>query len=103
MLKIINYEAKKKKQEKEKERKTEADKNECHKEGEMEKVFNERTQQQKEGGRRGRREGERSSSVHAPFPMQRGLLPGGTQTLSPCPALYSHGYCSQINLAGYPV
>lgn len=51
----------------------------------------------------GGREGERGSSVHAPLPMQRGLFPGGTRTLSPCPALYSPGYCSQINLASYPV
>lgn len=49
------------------------------------KVFDERTQQQKKGG-------EDSSSVHAPLPTQRGLLPGGTHTLSPCPALYSPGY-----------
>ena len=59
--------------------------------------------EQKEGGRRGGKEGGRGSTVHAPLPMQRGLLPGGTQTLSPCPALYSPGYCSQINLACYPV
>lgn len=97
MLKI-NYEEK---NGNEKERKTEADretdKSESHKEVEMEKVFDGWTQQQKERGRRG----GRSSSVHAPLPMQRGLLPGGTQTLSPCPALYSPGYCSQINLASY--
>lgn len=103
MLKI-NYEEK---NGNEKERKTEADretdKSESHKEVEMEKVFDGWTQQQKERGRRGGREGGRSSSVHAPLPMQRGLLPGGTQTLSPCPALYSPGYCSQINLASYPM
>lgn len=27
---------------------------------------------------------------------------GGLRTLSPCPALYSPGYCSQINAASYP-
>lgn len=43
--------------------------------------------------RRGREGGGRSDgsiSVGAPLPRQRGLSPpGGTQTLSPCPALYS--------------
>ena len=71
---------------------------ECHEEGEMEKVFDGRSRRREEEG-----EGGRGSTVHAPLPMQRGLLPGGTQTLSPCPALYSPGYCSQINLACYPV
>lgn len=60
-------------------------------------------ERKEERGRGRERESERSS-VHAPLPTQRGLLPGGgTQTLSPCPALYSRGNCSQINLAGYPV
>lgn len=58
MLKITNYEAIK--EENEKKRKTGADRERCEyqKEGEMEKVFDGRTQQQKEGGREGGRETE---------------------------------------------
>lgn len=56
-----------------------------------------------EVGRQEGKEGESNSSVQASLPAQRGLLPAGTQTLSPCPALYSHGYCSQIHPASYPV
>lgn len=93
---------KKKKKKKSREADRETDKSECLKEGDVEKVFDGRTQQWKDGGKKGK-EGERSSPVHAPLSMQQGFLPGGTQTLSPCPALYSPGYCSQINLAGYPV
>lgn len=78
------------------------DKSESHKagRGKRHSMDGHNSRRKKEEGGRAR---ERSSSVHAPLPTQRELLPGGNQTLSPCPALYSPGYCSQINLARYPV
>lgn len=80
-------------------RRRETDKSKCHKEGETEKVFDGWTQQKKEKERKGGREGE-AARFMALSPC---ILPGGTQTLSPCPAFYSPDYCSQINLASYPL
>lgn len=82
-------------------------------EGESDKVNVRRKEEVEEDGcnstgRRGKKGGnEKQLAVHGPLPMQRRLLPGGRmggglRTLSPCPALYSPGYCSQINAASYP-
>lgn len=60
----------------------------------------------KKGRRRGRarKESKREAAQFMPLsPRSEDSSLGGTQTLSPCPALYSPGNCSQINLAGYPV
>lgn len=57
-----------------------------------ERLVDGRTRQRKRGEeeRRWGGRGDGSISVGAPLPRQRGLSPpGGTQTLSPCPALYS--------------
>lgn len=57
-------------------------------------------------GEREKREGEREREAAQFMPLSprsEDSSLGGTQTLSPCPALYSPGNCSQINLAGYPV
>lgn len=57
--------------------------------------------------KKGEGESEESQREAAQFmplsPRSADSSLGGTQTLGPCPALYSPGNCSQINLAGYPV
>lgn len=70
----------------------------------METVFDGRAKEKMEKGE-GESEKEREKQLSScPSPHAARTPPwGGTQTLSPCPALYSPGNCSQINLAGYPV
>ncbi len=72
--------------EKEKERKTEADretdKSECHEVGEIEKVFDGRTRQQEEGGRKGGRERQLSS---CPSPHAARTPPWGDSYFKPLP------------------
>lgn len=58
----------------------------------------------KKASERGREREREKQLSSCPSPHAARTPPwGGTQTLSPCPALYSPGNCSQINLAGYPV
>lgn len=81
-------------------------------EGERDKVNVRRKEEVEEDGcnstgRRGKKGGnEKQLAVHGPLPMSEdsslGVGWGGLRTLSPCPALYSPGYCSQINAASYP-
>lgn len=54
------------------------DKRECHKESGGE-WWTQQCEREESG------EGMRSSSVHAPLPLQRGLIPGGAQDFKPLP------------------
>lgn len=81
MLKIT-YKAKKTRK-REKERKTgrprerETDKSECQKEGEMGKVCDRRTQQQKEGGRKRRERGRKAAQFMPLSPCSKDSSLGG--------------------------
>lgn len=87
-------------------KRTQTDKRKSHRIGRWKRcsMDGEREKRREGEGEREKREREREAAQFMPLsPRSEDSSLGGTQTLSPCPALYSPGNCKQINLASYPV
>lgn len=85
-------------------KRTQTDKRKSHRMGRWKRWWGWGGEGEGEREREKRERGEREAARFMPLsPRSKDSSLGGTQTLSPCPALYSPGNCSQINLAGYPV